>query len=100
MVYYGIQKLIDFLYNGEYSNIISYNIINHHMHEVHIPFLDDKYSFDVLYFGESRVHLHLIISCKCGISDFYFIMVANDYSKWSILYHINLNSQILEKNHL
>ncbi|KAH7659874.1 Transposase IS200-like protein [Dioscorea alata] len=64
---------------------------------VHIPFLVDEYGFEVLYFGEFKGHLHLIISRKCGIFHFYIIEAVKDYSKWSVLYKINLNSQFLGK---
>lgn len=45
----------------------------------------------IRYFGESRGHLHVIMFAKSSV-EFDVLEMKEDYSAWSVTYHVNLHS--------
>lgn len=69
--------------------IMSFNIKNYKWREIQLPNKYDGTKLNVVYFRESKDHLHLIVSEEGHRLVFDILELAKDFSKWSSLYHVD-----------
>lgn len=85
----GSANWISVLTDSDNLVIMSFNIKSYKWREIQVSDRDGRSQLYPLYFGESRDHLHVIVSedypsLVCDILE-----LAEDFSKWSTLYHLN-----------
>ncbi|MBA0604338.1 hypothetical protein Godav_017005, partial [Gossypium davidsonii] len=83
---------------GAYNNTSFYfNVEDEELRDLPMPPIPDDWEDlrRVLYFGESRNHLHLIEIYRPPTSRFSVYEVESDYSGWFVKYNINLDPLIV-----
>ncbi|KAB5529618.1 hypothetical protein DKX38_019699 [Salix brachista] len=55
-------------------------------------FLSEGINLDIMYFGESRGHMHLVLTKDRSSLEFDVFEMEFEYTGWSLSYHVNLQS--------
>ncbi|KAJ6360245.1 hypothetical protein OIU77_004280 [Salix suchowensis] len=55
-------------------------------------FLSEGINLDIMYFGESRGHMHLVLTKGRSSLEFDVFEMEFEYTGWSLSYHVNLQS--------